>query len=144
MPAKVRKAKDPGKLATEMVEAVVGSRCLNTVGKGEITPANRDLLKRVIGKDVEEWRQDFGQRLRETASQMLEQISNNLTKIPPAAQAYTLAVLVDKGLAMEGKNSLSTSAVNIQVNNYGDSAQAKQQAISALLGDIPTASLPPQ
>ena len=58
--------------------------------------------------------------MRETGEELLELTRQELQDIPPAARAYTLAVLIDKSQALEGKNALQNSQVNVQINNFGD------------------------
>ena len=84
-----------------------------------LTANDERRLSYALGMSVDEWRKEFGTQLRETASELLTLTRAELARIKPDARAYTLAVLVDKATALEGRQSLNQASVNIQVNNFG-------------------------
>lgn len=90
--------------------------------------------------DVDVWRQQFAQKLRETGEELLELTRQELEDIPPAARAYTLAVLIDKAQVLEGKNALQNSQVNVQINNFGD--LSREELMKKLHGHFEVAAEP--
>ncbi len=143
MPAKLKKVKDAKALIPPLVEAAMGATTFRDA-TATLSPSTKDALRRALGQDVDKFRQEFGDQLRAAGLKALEMLDAKMDEIQPGQLAYTLAVLVDKAQALDGKSSLASAAVNIQVNNYGDSPAAKQEAIRQLLGDLPSANLPPQ
>jgi rRNA pseudouridine-1189 N-methylase Emg1 (Nep1/Mra1 family) len=84
--------------------------------------------------DVDEWRAQFAAKLRETGEELLELTRQELQDIPPAARAYTLAVLIDKSQVLEGKNALQNSQVNVQINNFG--SMSREELMKKLSGQF--------
>ena len=121
------------KLIPEVVKAAVGAQSF-TQATRELSKDDKKLLSRALRMDVEQWRSEFGNELRNTASEMLTLIKQELGDIPPAARAYTLAVLVDKAAALEGRSATQNAGVNIQINNYGD--MSKEELMAKLSGKL--------
>lgn len=107
------------KLIPGVVRAVIGKAAIAKETQA-LSIKDRESLTRAIRMDVDVWRQQFAQKLRETGEELLELTRQELQDIPPAARAYTLAVLIDKSQVLEGKNALQNSQVNVQINNFGD------------------------
>ena len=107
------------KLIPGVVKAVIGRSAIAKETQA-LSIEGRKHLQRAIKMDVDVWRQQFAQKLRETGEELLELTRQELQDIPPAARAYTLAVLIDKSQVLEGKNALQNSQVNVQINNFGD------------------------
>ncbi len=128
----------------EVVAAALGAKTF-TKATTPFTDDDRACLTRYLKPDVETWRAEFCQRLRAAASDCLADLHESLTKVPPAAKAYTFAVLQDKLTAMEGRNSLSGAQVNIQINQFSSSTP-KEALLAAIAGKslpTPPASLTP-
>lgn len=123
------KTTDGAALIPEVVAAALGAKTFRQATR-PIAQEERDALSRVIGQDVDEWRTDFARQLRETGQELLTITRRDLALIKPDARAYTLAVLIDKASALEGRSSITNAAINIQVNNYGSAPK------DALLADL--------
>lgn len=121
------------KLIPGVVKAVIGR---SSIAK-ETQPLSiegRRNLQRAIKMDVDEWRSQFAAKLRETGEELLELTRQELQDIPPAARAYTLAVLIDKSQVLEGKNALQNSQVNVQINNFG--SMSREEIMRKLSGQF--------
>lgn len=121
------------KLLPQAVNAVLNGKSLSRV-KTPLTHEGKMYLQQAMKVDVDQWRAEFASKLRSASEEMLEQLRTSISDIPPAAQAYTLAVLVDKAQALEGKNALNNASVNVQINNYG--SVSKEDLIKKLHGQI--------
>lgn len=118
-------------LLPEVVKTALGAQSFRQATR-EVSQAERESLSRCIGMDVDEWRSRFGAQLREAGNEALAQLREKMGAIKPDALAYTLAVLVDKASAMEGRTQLQNASVNIQVNNYSASGPSKGELLSSL------------
>ncbi|HYB97529.1 MAG TPA: hypothetical protein VEC57_00150 [Candidatus Limnocylindrales bacterium] len=122
---------DPQALIPAAVSAALGSTAFTATK--QLTEEEKRFLSRALTCDVDVWRREFGAQLRTAAQDMLLLMAKELEKIPPAARAYTLAVLVDKAAILEGRTSLQGASVNIQVNNF-NGASPKNAILDALEG----------
>ena len=120
---------DGESLIPAVVEAALGAKTFKQATK-PLPQEDKDKLSRSIGMDVDEWRAQFAQQLRETGQELLAITRRDIELIKPDARAYTLAVLIDKASALEGRSQLTNASVNIQVNNYGTSSR------ESLMGDL--------
>ena len=128
-----KKPIDGAKLIPGVVKAVIGR---SSIAK-ETQPLSiegRKHLQRAMKMDVDEWRAQFAAKLRETGEELLELTRQELQDIPPAARAYTLAVLIDKSQVLEGKNALQNSQVNVQINNFG--SMSREELMKKLSGQF--------
>jgi hypothetical protein len=116
-------------LIPAVVSAALGAQTFRKATR-EIAQEEKDALSRVLRQDVDEWRSDFARQLRETGQELLALTRRDLALIKPDARAYTLAVLIDKASALEGRSALTNASVNIQVNNYGSAPK------ESLLADL--------
>lgn len=137
-------------LIPDLVQAALGAKSFRSAA-AKLSTRQQAGLTRALATDVETFRQQFGARLRETAEELLEITKRDLELIKPDARAYTLAVLIDKASALEGRNQVQSATINLQVNNYGSTPKAELVAQLASLAPIPTqdspdaaASLPPE
>lgn len=104
---------------------------------------DKKALGRLLKPDVDTWRAEFAQQLRSTAAKALADLDASISKIPPAAKAYTLAVLVDKASAMEGRATMAGANVNIQINQFSGQTD-KSALLDAITGKSShTPSFPP-
>lgn len=117
------------------VDAALGAKPFGKV-MADLTDKEREFLARSLRCDLDEWRREFGAQLRCAAQDLLLLTVRDLEKIPPAARGYTLAVLSDKALALEGRNTLQAASVNIQVNNF-NGTNPKEAILAALAGKSP-------
>ena len=120
------------KLMPETIKAVLGTTTLAKATQ-PLTTEGKEYLSRAIKQDVDEWRKEFSGKLRAAASDLLQLTMEEMQDIPPAARAYTLAVLVDKAQVLEGKTALNGASVNVQINNYGGTS--KEDLIRKLRGE---------
>lgn len=115
----------------DVVSAVCGTGTLRQATRA-LGQEQRDSLSRAIKMDVDEWRAEFAQQLRATAQELLAITRRDIEMIKPDARGYTIAVLVDKANAIEGRNQVHAASVNIQVNNFGP--QGKDELLASLDG----------
>ncbi len=118
-------------LLPNVVQAALGAQTFKQACK-PISQEEKDSLSRAIRMDVDEWRMHFGAQLRQAGDEALTQLRAKMGEIKPESLAYTLAVLVDKASAMEGRNQLQNATVNVQVNNYGTAGPTKADILSGL------------
>lgn len=123
----------PKDLMPKVISAVLGSKTMKQATQA-LTPEGKKYLSQALKQDVDVWRQEFAGKLRQASEELLDLTMSEVEKIPPAARAYTLAVLVDKAQVLEGKTALAGSAVNVQINNYGN--VSKDDLIRKLRGEI--------
>jgi hypothetical protein len=121
------------KLIPDVVKAVLGSKTM-TQAVEPLGPDGRRYLSQALKMDVDQWRTEFAGKLRAASEDLLDLTMKEMEQIPPAARAYTLAVLVDKAQALEGKAALSNASVNVQINNFG--GVSKEDLIKKLHGQI--------
>lgn len=121
------------KLLPKAVAAALGQKTWDRA-TGEMTPKGQRYLKNALRMDVDEFRKEFAAKLRTAAEELLELTMEEVEKIPPAARAYTLAVLVDKAQQLENKSTMAGTAVNVQINNFG--SVSKEDLIRKLRGEI--------
>ena len=124
---------DGKKLMPEMVKAAIGAKSF-TRATQNLSEEGKKYLSQALKQDVDQWRGEFAAKLREASEEMLQVLRDEISEIPPAARAYTLAVLVDKTQALEGKTAMSAANVNVQINNYGTAS--KEDLIRKLRGEI--------
>jgi hypothetical protein len=124
-------------LLPNVVQAALGTQTLTQACR-PISEAEKQSLSRAIKMDVDEWRMHFGAQLREAGDEALTQLRAKMGEIKPESLAYTLAVLVDKASAMEGRNQLQNATVNVQVNNYGTAGPTKADILSGLSSIAPS------
>ena len=107
-----------------------------------ITPVEKASLGRLLRPDVDSWRAEFAHKLRLASEDLLELTHRELEALPPAARAYTLAVLIDKSQLLENRAVSANSTVNIQVNNFS-SDSPKSAILAALAGhSLPAPAAP--
>lgn len=123
-------------LIPEVVAAAIGAKSF-TKATRELTPDEAASLSRTLRMPIEEFRAELGQQLRETTAELLAITRRDLELIKPDSRAYTLAVLIDKAQALEGRNQVNNASVNIQVNNYGSAT--KDSLLASLQGRTQTA-----
>lgn len=114
------------------VSAAIGARSFSR-GSTPLSALEHEFLSRSLRCDLDEWRKEFGSQLRQAGQELLLLTYREMEKIPPAARAYTLAVLVDKALALEGRSSLQSASVNVTVNNFNGQTP-KAAILDALAG----------
>lgn len=105
------------KLIPSMVDAVLGAQSFRKAA-APLSDQERKIVARVLKPDVDQWRAEFCGKLRDASDRLLKLTVDKLEAIPPASRGYTLAVLVDKLQALEGKVALSSSNVNVQINHW--------------------------
>ncbi len=118
-----QKQVDGKTIIKDVVQAVMGGKALKkaTAPLGE---DSRQSLSRAIKMDVDEWRAEFADKLRSAANDLLELTVSELREIEPNNRAYALSVFCDKLIALDGRSSLASASVNIQVNNFGNASKA--------------------
>lgn len=121
------------KLMPEMVKAALGAKSF-TKATEPLSIEGKRYLSQALKQDVDQWRGEFAAKLRAASEDLLDLTMKEMEDIPPAARAYTLAVLVDKAQALEGKASMSAANVNVQINNFGSAS--KEDLIRKLRGEI--------
>jgi hypothetical protein len=121
------------KLLPQAVAAALGQKSWQKA-TAPLTPNGQRYLKNALRMDVDEFRKEFAAKLRTAAEDLLELTMEEVEKIPPAARAYTLAVLVDKAQQLENKSTMAGTAVNVQINNFG--SVSKEDLIRKLRGEI--------
>lgn len=131
------KTADAQALIPGLVQAALGAKSFRSAA-AKLSTRQQAGLTRALATDVETFRQQFGARLRETAEELLEITKRDLELIKPDARAYTLAVLIDKASALEGRAQVQSATINLQVNNYGDTPKAELIAQLASLAPIPS------
>ena len=132
-PMRARKLADGNALIPEVVAAALGAKTFKQATR-PVAQHEKDTLSRCIGMDVDEWRAQFAQQLRETGQELLAITRRDIELIKPDARAYTLAVLIDKASALEGRTSLQNASINLQINNYGANPRDALMADLAGLG----------
>jgi hypothetical protein len=75
---------------------------------------------RFVGVSADEFQERLGLKLRAMADKVADRIFEKLEedKFKPEGLSFLLTVVVDKLRAVEGRASLLSSTVNIQVNNF--------------------------
>jgi len=136
MPSHLKKAADPEKLLQEVTKAAIGGKSIRSAAQTQLSPASAESLERALTIPIEQWRAEFSDQLRKTASKLLSRLDQAIEEdgIKPDSMAYTLAVLVDKAAAQEGRTGISNASVNTIVNIYEGGAEAKKRLIDALTG----------
>ena len=120
------------KLLPDAVKAALGAKAFSHAA-APLSEQGKQYLNQALRQDVDEWRKEFSGKLRAAASDLLQLTMEEMQDIPPAARAYTLAVLVDKAQVLEGKTALNGASVNVQINNYGGTS--KEDLIRKLRGE---------
>ena len=122
-------------LQRQLANAVLGNRWCKSATE-HLTHAERLILRKVVGKEVETWRKEFGHELRYAASMLLGKLTNAIEeeKLRPGEMAYTLSVLADKAAQSEQRVPSGGQGVNVQVNVFGTE---KADIIKALQGEQP-------
>lgn len=133
-----KRGRDPSpingeKLMPELVKAALGAKSFTGATEG-LSHEGKKYLSQALKRDVDEWRGEFAAKLRAASEDLLDLTMQEMEQIPPAARAYTLAVLVDKAQALEGKSAMSAANVNVQINNFGSAS--KEDLIRKLRGEI--------
>lgn len=114
---------DPNKLLAEVVQAATGGKAFKQATRA-LGENERQSLSRAIGMDVDEWRIEFGQKLRETGSKLLQLLHDKADDIKPDALAYSIAVMADKAQALDGRSQLANASINVQINNFGGASKS--------------------
>lgn len=122
-------------LIPKAIAAAIGAKTFRQATR-ELTQLEADSLSRTLRMPIEEFRAELGQQLRETTAELLAITRRDLELIKPDSRAYTLAVLIDKAQALEGRNQVNNASVNIQVNNYGSAT--KDSLLASLQGRTQT------
>lgn len=126
-----KRSHNPEKLIPKVVAAAIGATSFQQATR-DMNEKEAASLSRALRMDVDKWRQEFAAKLRAAGEDLLELTHKELAEIPPAARAYTLAVLIDKASVLEGKTAMSGSQVNVQINNYG--SVSKEDILAKLQG----------
>lgn len=117
------KSVDGEKLLPEVVKAALGAKSFKAATQ-PLSDDGKRYLAQALRQDVDEWRREFSGKLRSAADELLSLTIQEMGDIPPAARAYTLAVLVDKAQVLEGKTAMNGANVSVQINNYGHLSKA--------------------
>lgn len=125
------KTVDGESLIPAVVQSALGAKTFKQASK-PLSEDQRDLLSRAIKMDVDEFRAHFASELRATGSLLLQQLKERANELKPDSIAYSLAVVVDKASAMDGRNALQNASINVVVNNYGSAP--KDHLLSELDG----------
>ena len=131
--ARQKKTVDGAKLLPDVLQAALGAKTFTQASR-PLSQQERDSLSRAIKMDVDEWRAQFSAQLRATGSALLEDLHRRKDELKAGELAYSLAVCVDKASILDGRNQLSASSVNIQVNNFGPAT--KDSLLNQLSGHI--------
>jgi hypothetical protein len=124
---------DAEKILPQAINAVLNGKSLSRV-TAPLSHDGRRYLQQAMKQDVDQWRAEFASKLRSASEEMLQEFRAKIGEIPPASLAYSLAVVIDKAQALEGKNALNNASVNVQINNYG--SVSKEDLIKKLHGQI--------
>lgn len=117
------KSVDGEKLLPEVVKAALGAKSFKAATE-PLSDDGKRYLAQALRQDVDEWRRQFSAKLRTASEELLDLTMQEMSSIPPAARAYTLAVLVDKAQVLEGKTAMNGANVSVQINNYGHLSKA--------------------
>lgn len=121
------------KLLPDAVKAALGAKAFSHAA-APLSEQGRQYLNQALRTDVDEWRKEFAAKLRTAADELLDTTMRDIESVPPSARGFLLAVLVDKAQAIENKNAMSGTAVNVQINHFG-SGMSKEDLIKRLKGE---------
>jgi|SRR5579864_386847 len=124
---------DAQSLLKTCVRAATGVGLPFSKATGDVTIHQREVLSRALRMDVDQWRQEFGDRLRETGTKLLERLNARADDLKPGEIAYSLAVVVDKAAALDSRSQVANAAINVQINNYGQ--MTKEQLMATMQGN---------
>ncbi len=130
-----QKQVDGKTIINDVVHAVMGGKALQKA-TAPLGQDAKESLSRAIKMDVDEWRAEFANKLRSAAEDLLELTVSELREIDPNNRAYALSVFCDKLVALDGRSSLASASVNIQVNNFGNAS--KSSLLDQLSGNTNT------
>jgi hypothetical protein len=104
---------------------------LKSTNAGAPTEQDRRTLTRICGLTAEDFNARLSTKMGELADRVVGEISSRLPEFKTSELAYVLSVLEDKRGTLNGRVSLTSSQVNVQINNYGE-VKSKEQILDSL------------